>query len=40
MSRLRAYYWNKEDMLELVRYPKQEMPKVVGCDAVHAAKIS
>jgi len=32
MSRLRAYYWNEEDMLELVRYQKQEMPKVAGCE--------
>jgi Uncharacterised protein family (UPF0236). len=32
MSRLRAYYWNKEDMLKLVRYQKQEMPKAVGCE--------
>jgi len=34
MSRLRAYYWNKEDMLELVRYQKQELPKAAGCEEI------
>ena len=30
MAELRAYYYNGGDMLELVRYQKQELPKVVG----------
>ncbi len=30
MAELRAYYYNGGDMLELVRYQKQEQPKVVG----------
>lgn len=34
MSHLRAYYWNKEDMLELVRYQKQEMAKAAGCEEI------
>ena len=27
MAELRAYYYNKGDMLELVRYQKEELPK-------------
>ena len=34
MSRLRAYCWNKEDMLELVRYQKQEIEKAAGCEEI------
>ena len=30
MAELRAYYYNGGDMLELVRYQKEELPKVVG----------
>ena len=32
MAQLRAYQWNGGDMLELVRFQKQEMPKVVGAE--------
>lgn len=32
MSELRAYYYNKKDMLELVRYQKEELPKAVGME--------
>lgn len=32
MARLRAYYWNGGDMLELVRYQKQVMPKAAGAE--------
>ena len=32
MIELRAYYLNGGDMLELVRYQKKEMPKVVGLE--------
>ena len=32
MSELRAYYYNKKDMLELVRYQKEELPKAAGMD--------
>ncbi len=32
MSELRAYYYNKKDMLELVRYQKKELPKAAGMD--------
>ena len=30
MAELRAYYYNGGDMLELVRYQKEELPKAVG----------
>ena len=30
MARLRIYYYNKGNMLELVRYQKEEFPKVAG----------
>ena len=30
MAQLRAYYFNGGDMLELVRYQKQELPKAAG----------
>ena len=30
MARLRAYYYNGGDMLELVRYQKEELPQAVG----------
>jgi hypothetical protein len=30
MCRLRAYHKNKGNMLELIRYQKKELPKVVG----------
>ena len=45
MAHLRAYYWNKGDMLELVRYQKtvqyQEMPKAAGAenDPISAAQM-
>ena len=32
MARLRAYYLNGGDMLELVRYQKKEMPKAAGAE--------
>ena len=32
MSELRAYYYNKGDMLELVRYQKEQLPKAAGMD--------
>ncbi len=32
MSKLRAYYFNGGDMLELVRYQKKDMPKAVGAE--------
>lgn len=32
MARLRAYYLNDGDMLELVRYQKKKLPKVVGAE--------
>lgn len=32
MSRLRAYYWNDESMLELVRAQKEELPKACGAE--------
>ena len=34
MAELRAYYYNKGDMLELVRYQKEESAKVVGAETV------
>jgi len=30
MAHLRAYYWNRGDMLELVRYQKEVLPKASG----------
>ncbi len=32
MAQLRAYYYNHGDMLELVRYQKEELPKAAGCE--------
>lgn len=32
MAHLRAYYWNKGDMLELVRKQKEELPKAAGTE--------
>lgn len=32
MSELRAYYYNKKDMLELVRYQKEKLPKAAGME--------
>ena len=32
MARLRAYYYNGGDMLELVRYQKEELPEAVGAE--------
>lgn len=32
MCQLRAYYLNKGNMLELVRYQEKEMPKAAGCE--------
>ena len=34
MAELRAYYYNKGDMLELVRYQKEELPIAVGAETV------
>lgn len=34
MAELRAYYYNKGDMLELVRYQKKELPKAAGSEEV------
>ena len=34
MSELRAYHYNKGDMLELVRYQKTVLPKAAGCEDV------
>lgn len=34
MAELRAYYYNKGDMLELVRYQKTVLPQAAGCEEV------
>lgn len=34
MAELRAYYYNKGDMLELVRCQKRIWPKTTGCEEV------
>ena len=34
MAELRAYHYNKGDMLELVRYQKSILPKAAGCEDV------
>lgn len=34
MAELRAYYYNGGDMLELVRYQKEILPKAAGCEEV------
>ena len=34
MAELRAYYYNKGDMLELVRYQKEESETAVGAESV------
>ena len=34
MAELRAYHYNKGDMLELVRYQKTVLPKAAGCEDV------
>ncbi len=33
MARLRVYYFNGGDMLELVRYQKESLPKAAGCES-------
>lgn len=33
MAKLRAYYWNKGDMLELVRYQKEALSKAAGAES-------
>jgi hypothetical protein len=44
MSQLRAYYYNHESMLELVRLQKKEMPKAAGTESdykvISAAKMT
>lgn len=42
MARLRAYKWNGGDMLELVRYQRQELPKAAGgeYDVLSASEIN
>ena len=37
MAELRAYYYNGGDMLELVRYQKEILPKAAGCENVIAS---
>lgn len=32
MAKLRAYYWNDGDMLDLVRYQKEALPKAAGAE--------
>ena len=32
MAKLRAYYWNRGDMLELIRYQSEALPKAVGAE--------
>ena len=32
MAQLRAYYWNKGNMLELARYQKEEVPMAAGAE--------
>lgn len=34
IAELRAYYYNKGDMLELVRYQKKELPMVAGSEKI------
>jgi hypothetical protein len=34
MARLRAYYWNKGDMLELARFQKRDLPLAAGCEEI------
>lgn len=34
MAELRAYHYNKGDMLELVRYQKTILPKAAGCEEI------
>ena len=34
MAELRAYYYNKGDMLELVRYQKEELAKAAGGETI------
>lgn len=33
MAKLRAYYWNKRDMLELAKYQKEALPKAAGAES-------
>ena len=35
MAQLRAYYYNGGDMLELVRYQKECLPKAAGCETIN-----
>jgi len=37
MAHLRAYYWNKGDMLELVRYQKEVLPLAAGCEDAYCS---
>ena len=39
MGRLRAYYYNKGDMLELVRYLRQDMKKAAGYEMSYCSPI-
>ena len=39
MGRLRAYYYNKGDMLELVRYQRQDMKKAAGYEMSYCSPI-
>lgn len=34
MAQLRAYYWNKGDILELVRYQKRELQMAAGAEEI------
>ena len=38
MAKLRAYYWNKGDMLDLVRYQKEALPKAAGAEEYLSAE--
>ena len=40
MARLRIYYFNGGNMLELVRFQKQELPLAAGCEEMSAAVIN
>lgn len=37
MSRLRAYWWNGNSMLELVRYQREPLGKVAGMDQIFSS---
>lgn len=38
MSRLRAYWWNGGDMLELVRYQRESIEKAVGMEEIFSSE--